>query len=249
MAGETDPPTERPANLRASIDAIQVDILSLRREIDFRVAAAEKGSEMAIETVENIRAEHQAGHERDHAHAEAMLLTFRAEVLRIEREQTKAIEKALESVHIQNSLHAVAHEREHLASQAAADKAESTQQRAMDKSEAALVARMEQTNAWREQFNKQWTDSQAAFAAMAGTLATRQMVEDRLELASLDRETLRTTIGKSATRELVDERQAVVEKSLQEIRDWKLESQAQLRTWGVMVAAVVILVNLALRFL
>jgi len=249
MVVDTDPPTERPANLRASIDAIQVDILSLRREIDFRAEALHSSNKTAIDVVENLRSDHQKAHERDHAHGSELFEAFQEVVRRIEREQTTAIEKALESVHIQNLLHATAHEREHVASQTAMDKAEATQQRSADKSEAALVARMDQTNQWREQFNRQWTEQQAAFAAIAGTLATRQMVDDKLELATNDREALRGIIARSATRELVDERQATTDKSLQEIRDWKLESQAQLRTWGVMIAVLVVIVNVALRFL
>ena len=177
------------------------------------------------------------------------MASFRHEVYRIEKEQTNAIEKALESVNVQNKLHAVAHEREHVASQNAADKAEATQQRAMDKSELAMVSRMDQTNAWREQFNRQWTEQQNQFAAMAGTLATRQMVDDKMGTAANDRDTLRLSIAKTATRELVDERQAGTDKQLQEVRDWKLESQAQLRTWGVMIAVVVVVINVALRFL
>ncbi len=249
MAGDTEPPTERPANLRASIDALQADILSLRRELDFRVAANDLGHTVAVEAVETLRIEHQKSHERDHLANDRIMESFRTEVYRIEKEQSSAIEKALESVNVQNKLHAVAHEREHVASQQAADKAEATQQRAMDKSEQAIVARMDQTNQWREQFNRQWTEQQQAFAAIAGTLATRQMVDDKLELATLDRETLRASIGKTATRELVDERHAIIDKQLQEVRDWKLESQAQLRTWGVMIAVLVIIINVALRFL
>jgi len=249
MAGDIEPPTERPANLRASIDALQADIAALRREIDFRVESADIGSKVAIASVDILRIEHQSAHDREHAHAGAILEALRSEVYRIEKEQYKAIEKALESVTVQNQLHAVAHEREHVASQTAMDKAELTQQRAMDKSEAAMVARMDQTNAWREQFNRQWTEQQAAFAAMTGTLATRQMLDDKLELASSDRDALRIVIAKSATRELVDERQVTTDKQLQEVRDWKLESQAQLRTWGVMIATLVVIVNVVLRFL
>jgi len=249
MAGETDPPTERPGNLRASIDAVQADIVALRREIDFRVVGTDLSSKLAVEAVESLRVEHQKNHKREHQLQEALLASFRDEVHRIEREQINAIEKALESVNVQNKLHAVAHEREHVASQNAADKAEGTQQRAMDKSEAAMVSRMDQTNAWREQFNRQWTEQQATFAAMAGTLATRQMVEDKQDVAANDRDTLRLSIAKTATRELVDERQAATNKQLQEMRDWKLESQAQLRTWGIMMGIVVIVVNVAIRFL
>ncbi len=249
MATDCEIPTERPTNLRASIDALQVEILSLRREIDLRSAANDQGVRMAVASVDGLRDEHQKAHDRDHAHAKEVLDAFRGEVHRIEREQTSAIEKALESVTVQNQLHAVAHEREHVASQNASDKAETTQQRSLDKSEEALKDRMEQTNAWREQFNRQWTEQQATFATMIATLATRQMVDDKLEISAKDRDGLRASITKSATRELVDERQASTDKQLQEVRDWKLESQAQLRTWGVLVAVVVVLVNVALRFL
>jgi len=248
MATDCEIPTERPTNLRASIDALQADIVALRREIDFRVASFDVSTKLAVESVEQLRIEHRKGHDREHDLSNAIMEAFKSEVHRIEREQGNALQKALESVNVQNQLHAVAHEREHVASQQAADKAEATQQRAMDKGEAALVSRMDQTNAWREQFNRQWTDQQAGFAAMAGTLATRQMVDDKLDLAASDREALRTVVAKAATRELVDERQATTDKQLQEVRDWKLESQAQLRTWGVMLAALVVLVNVALRF-
>jgi len=184
----------------------------------------------------------------------------------------KAVILALDTVAGASALHHTAHEREHASAEhldqvrrEAEDKADAERRRAMDKAEESINGRLAATNMWQQRFDKlasdlvhkEMLDAQIHALRMdidkietnQPTFITQSTSDARVSVAQADRDRLREAISACVRVETYASKMDSIDTTLREIRDWKLQTESQFKTWAAVVTFVVIGINIAIKYL
>jgi hypothetical protein len=170
--------------------------------------------------------------------------------------QEEAVRVALEAVTKQYDLHAAAHDREHINQEKAdeirriaLEKAEAEVRRALDKAEESLFNRLEITNQWREQYNNQALNF-VSKEALEPQLSTLEKEIDALaNKTEKEYDNLKELLNSKIAEDVYKEHMKAIDLNQLEFRDWKIQTQSQMKTWAAVVAFIVIAINVAVKYL
>ena len=188
------------------------------------------------------------------------------------KQAEQAVVLALETVATSSRLHHAAHEREHASAEhldqvrrEAEDKADAERRRALDKAEESINGRLAATNQWQQRFDviqadlvhKEMMDTQIhalrldidKIEAGQPMFMTQSTSDARVSVAQADRDRLREAIGACVRVEVYVSKMESIDATLREVRDWKLQTESQFKTWAAVMAFVVIGVNIAIKYL
>jgi len=188
------------------------------------------------------------------------------------KQAEQAVVLALDTVASASTLHHTAHEREHTSAEhldqvrrEAEDKADAERRRALDKAEESINGRLAATNMWQQRFDalqsdlvhKEMLDTQLyairvdidKIEAGQPSFLTQSASDARYAAAQSDRERIREQVASCVRADTYSAKMESIDGTLREIRDWKLQTESQFKTWAAVVTFVVIGVNIAIKYL
>ncbi len=194
------------------------------------------------------------------------------EVNRRFAESEHATKLALSAVDRHAQLHAEFHEREHSAQERVDEvrrvsdtAADVERRRALDKAEDAILVRLAASNQWQQRFDalasnlvlKETLDTAIhslrvdldKIEAAQPAFLTHATSDARFSVAQADRERLREVVAGCVRLDTFSAKMDSIDARLGEVRDWKLQTESQMKTWAVVVGFIVIAVNLAVKYL
>ena len=211
--------------LSAAIAVVSQRLDETVRTMDLRFKASEQAVVLALETVATASRMHHASHEREHASAEHL------DQVRREAE----------------------------------DKADAERRRALDKAEESINVRLAATNMWQQRFDalasdlvhKEMLDTQLhairldidKIEAGQPMFMTQATSDSRVAVAQADRDRLREAIGACVRADTYVAKMESIDTTLREIRDWKLQTESQFKTWAAVVTFLVIAINIGIKYL
>jgi len=184
----------------------------------------------------------------------------------------RAVVLALDTVSAASANHANSHEREHAAAthldsirREAEGKTDAERRRALDKAEESINVRLAATNQWQQRFDKlaadlvhkDMLDAQLSalrvdinkIEAAQPLYLTQAASDSRASVAQADRDRLRESIAACVRVEVYVSKMESIDGTLREVRDWKLQTESQFKTWAAVITFVVIGVNIGIKYL
>jgi len=184
----------------------------------------------------------------------------------------KAVVLALDTVSSASASHANSHEREHAAAthldsirREAEEKTDAERRRALDKAEESINGRLAATNMWQQRFDRLAADLvhkdmlEAQLHALRVDIdkieasqpmfLTQATSDSRFGIAQADRDRLREGIAACVRVEVFGGKMDAIDATLREVRDWKLQTESQFKTWAAVITFMVIGVNIAIKYL
>ena len=195
------------------------------RMMDLRFKMGEQAVVLALDTVKSASSSHNASHEREHASAE--------------------------------NLDSIRREAEY--------KTDAERRRALDKAEESINVRLAASNQWQQRFDalhadlvhKEMLDTQLHAIRLdidkielgQPMFMTQSASDARVAVAQADRDRLREQIAACVRVETYVSKMESIDGTLREVRDWKLQTESQFKTWAAVVTFLVIVVNIAIKYL
>ena len=195
------------------------------RTMDLRFQMGEQAVVLALDTVKSASTSHNASHEREHATAENL------DQIRREAE----------------------------------DKTDAERRRALDKAEESINVRLAASNQWQQRFDalhadlvhKEMLDTQLhairldidKIEAGQPMFLTQATSDSRYAVAQSDRDRIREQVAACVRTEIYVAKMEAIDATLREVRDWKLQTESQFKTWAAVVTFLVIVVNIAIKYL
>jgi len=184
----------------------------------------------------------------------------------------RAVVLALDTVSSASANHANSHEREHAAAthldsirREAEGKTDAERRRALDKAEESINVRLAATNMWQQRFDalasnlvhKEMLDAQlnalrvdiSKIEAAQPMYLTQTASDSRFSVAQADRDRIREQVAACVRIEVYGAKMEGIDTTLREVRDWKLQTESQFKTWAAVITFVVIGINIALKYL
>jgi len=184
----------------------------------------------------------------------------------------RAVVLALDTVSSASASHATSHEREHAAAthldqirRDAEEKTDAERRRALDKAEESINVRLAATNQWQQRFDalasqlvhKDMMEAQLhAVRVDINKVETSQPMyvtqttsDSRVAVAQADRDRIREQVAACVRVEVYGAKMESIDTTLREVRDWKLQTESQFKTWAAVVMFVVIGINIAIKYL